>query len=60
MPQFDVKLLIEFFPVILSALPVTLKLAGVAAVLGLLFGALMAVVRVERVPVLRQVAAFLV
>ncbi|MDR0637932.1 MAG: amino acid ABC transporter permease [Spirochaetaceae bacterium] len=60
MPAFDIKLLIEFFPVILSALPVTLKLAGIAAFFGLLFGALMAVVRVERVPVLRQLAAFLV
>jgi L-cystine transport system permease protein len=60
MSRFDVKLLIEFFPAILSALPVTLKLAGAAATLGLLFGALMAVMRVERVPVLRQAAAFLV
>ena len=60
MPRFDVKLLIEFFPAILSALPVTLKLAGIAAFLGLLFGALLAIVRIERVPVLRQIAAFLV
>jgi L-cystine transport system permease protein len=60
MPKFDFALLIEFFPAIFSALPVTLKLVGVAASLGLLFGVLMAVVRIERVPVLRQAAAFLV
>jgi L-cystine transport system permease protein len=60
MPRFDVKLLIEFFPAILSALPVTLKLAGAAASLGLLFGVLMAIVRIERIPVLREIAAFLV
>jgi L-cystine transport system permease protein len=60
MPQFDVNLLIEFFPAIFFALSVTLKLAGVAASLGLLFGVLMAIARIERVPVLRQVAAFLV
>jgi L-cystine transport system permease protein len=60
MPQFDFKLLIEFFPAILAALPVTLKLVGVAASLGLLFGVLMAVLRIERVPVFREVAVFLV
>ncbi|MDR2659181.1 MAG: amino acid ABC transporter permease [Spirochaetaceae bacterium] len=52
--------MIEFFPAILAALPVTLKLVGVAVSLGLLFGVLMAVLRIEQVPVLRQVSAFLV
>jgi L-cystine transport system permease protein len=60
MQPFDFKLLIEFFPVILSALPLTLKLVGVAMSAGFLFGAAMAIVRIERVPVLRQIAAFLV
>jgi L-cystine transport system permease protein len=60
MPRFDFKLLVEFFPAILAALPVTLKLVGVAASFGLLFGVLMAVLRIERVPVLSEVAAFLV
>ncbi|MDR1220635.1 MAG: amino acid ABC transporter permease [Treponema sp.] len=60
MQPFDVKTLIEFFPVILSALPLTLKLVGVAITAGLLFGAIMAIMRIERVPVLRQVSAFLV
>jgi L-cystine transport system permease protein len=60
MPRFDVRLLIDFFPVIFSALPVTLKLVGVAMSLGLLFGVLMAVLRIEQVPVLKEVSAFLV
>ncbi|MDR1030338.1 MAG: amino acid ABC transporter permease [Treponema sp.] len=60
MQPFDVKTLIEFFPVILSALPLTLKLVGIAITAGFLFGAIMAIMRIERVPVLRQVSAFLV
>jgi L-cystine transport system permease protein len=60
MANFDIMLLIKFFPPILSALPLTLKLTGVAASTGLLFGALMAVMRVERVPLLGQASAFLV
>ncbi|MDR1095178.1 MAG: ABC transporter permease subunit, partial [Spirochaetaceae bacterium] len=60
MRQFDFKTLVEFFPVILSALPLTLKLVGVAITAGGLFGAVMAIMRIERVPVLSQVSAFLV
>jgi L-cystine transport system permease protein len=60
MQAFDFKTLIEFFPVILSALPLTLKLVGVAISAGFLFGAIMAVMRIERAPALGQVSAFLV
>ncbi|MDR1231630.1 MAG: amino acid ABC transporter permease [Spirochaetaceae bacterium] len=60
MRQFDFKMLVEFFPIILSALPLTLRLVGVAIVAGGLFGVIMAIMRIERVPVLSQVSAFLV
>ena len=45
-------------PNLLKYLPVTLQLAGLSMCIGLVFGLLLAVIRLKRIPVLRQLAAF--
>jgi L-cystine transport system permease protein len=60
MTNFSFIYVIENFPKILQALPVTLKIVFVAMVLGIVLGALLAIVRIERVPVLDKIAAVLV
>ncbi|MDR2864063.1 MAG: amino acid ABC transporter permease [Spirochaetaceae bacterium] len=57
---FDWYYVIDFFPKILQALPVTLLIVCVAAVAGLILGALMAIVRIERLSVLHSVVAVIV
>ncbi|GHU98889.1 cysteine ABC transporter permease [Spirochaetia bacterium] len=46
-----------YLPRLLTALPKTLSIVGVASVVGLAIGLLIAIIRIERVPVLRQIAA---
>ncbi|WP_430610083.1 amino acid ABC transporter permease [Enterococcus sp. DIV0876] len=57
---FQWQLVWEYFPKILSALPVTLMIVGVATVVGLILGILLAFIRVEKVPVLSQMATVFV
>jgi His/Glu/Gln/Arg/opine family amino acid ABC transporter permease subunit len=50
----------EFFPKILSALPVTLLIVGIATLVGLVLGSFIAFIRVEKIPILNQIAAVFV
>ncbi len=53
---FDVKLVFEQIPDLLTYLPVTLELTLVAVLIGLLLGLVIALVRMNRVAVLSQIA----
>lgn len=55
---FDFDLVMKQIPDLLKYLPVTLELAGLSMCIGLVFGLLLAVIRLKRIPVLRQLAAF--
>ena len=55
---FDFDLVMKQIPNLLKYLPVTLQLAGLSMCIGLVFGLLLAVIRLKRIPVLRQLAAF--
>jgi L-cystine transport system permease protein len=57
MIRFEWKYVFEYFPKILAFLPTTLLIVAVAAVFGLLIGALFAVARIEKIPVLREISA---
>lgn len=52
---FDVKLIFEQIPTILKYLPVTLELAFVSMVFGLILGLLIAVIKMKEIPVLKQI-----
>ena len=51
---FNIELAEKYFPKILSALPTTLMIVFVATIIGLVLGALIAMIRIEKVPVLSQ------
>jgi L-cystine transport system permease protein len=57
---FSLGRVFEYFPLILSKLPVTLSIVGISMLLGLVLGTLIAMVRINRIPVLREAAAILV
>ena len=57
---FSWDLVWEFFPKILSALPVTLLIVGIATLVGLVLGSFIALIRVEKIPILNQIAAIFV
>jgi L-cystine transport system permease protein len=54
---FQWRFVWEYLPKILQALPTTLLIVLVGTVSGLILGLILAVIRIERVPVLRQIAA---
>jgi L-cystine transport system permease protein len=60
MTPFEWKYVWEYFPKILGSLPTTMLIVVVSGVFGMILGTLMAVARIERVPVARQAAAVLV
>ncbi len=47
---------VEYFPKIIKYLPVTLKVAAVSAVFGLLLGMILAIIRIYKIPLLEQIA----
>ena len=49
---FDLKLVFTSIPELLEKLPITLELAGLAMVLGLLLGLLMAIIKIKKIKVL--------
>ena len=53
--MFEVNLIWEYWPVVLQGLGMTLKLTGIAILFGIIFGFLIALVKINRVPVLRQI-----
>ncbi len=57
---FDIKLVFTQIPDILKALPVTLEMVAFALLIGLALGALLAVIRISKIPVLSQLAVFFV
>jgi polar amino acid transport system permease protein len=57
---FDPSVMVSSFPYILSKLPVTLELTVVSVVAGLLIGFLLALVKINKTPILAQVCAFFV
>lgn len=57
---FNIELAEKYFPKILSALPTTLLIVFVATIIGLVLGALIAMIRIEKVPILTQFSAIFV
>lgn len=57
MDLFRLEYLFYFFPRVLEALPVTLLIVFVATIIGTIVGLLVALIRIERIPVLSQIAA---
>lgn len=55
---FDFGLVGRQLPELLKYLPITLELAVLSMMIGLAVGLLLAVIRIKRIPVLRQIAAF--
>ena len=53
---FDFKLVFTEIPDLLRYLPITLELTAVAMIIGLLLGLIIAVVRINKIPVLSQIA----
>ena len=57
---FDFKLVIEYFPQILSRLHITLIIVITATLFGVIFGALIALVRINKLLILSQIAGVFV
>ena len=57
---FDWQLVFTEIPALLKYLPVTLELTIIALLIGWLVGLLIAVVKIKKIPVLQQIAAFFV
>lgn len=57
---FNWQLVLKYFPAVFAKLPVTLMIVGIATVIGLVLGVILAFTRIERVPVLSQIAAVFV
>jgi L-cystine transport system permease protein len=55
MELFSFRRLVEYFPLILAKLPLTLAIAGVSMTLGLILGTIAAVIRINKIPVLNQI-----
>lgn len=53
---FDYHYLLELFPQIIKAFPVTFFIVTISTIVGLLLGLILAVVRIERVPLFNQLA----
>jgi L-cystine transport system permease protein len=58
--NFNFISIFENLPGILQALPVTLSIVLVSMISGIIVGALLAIVRIERVPVLQRIAVVLI
>jgi L-cystine transport system permease protein len=57
---FNIKLVFEYFPQILSKLPVTLAIVVFATIAGVILGTLIALIRINKIPVLQQFAVVFV
>lgn len=57
---FDVELVFTSIPELLQQLPITLELAGLGMVMGLLLGLVMAVIKMKNIKVLTQLTNFII
>lgn len=57
---FDAKLVFEQIPSFLKYLPVTIELTAISLVIGWTVGLLLAIIKIKRIPVLRQIATVFV
>ena len=57
MKLFDWQLVFTQIPTILSALPITIELTLIATLIGYVLGLLLALIKINKIPVLRQLAA---
>ena len=60
MKLFDFQQVLKNIPELLAYLPITLELALLSMVMGLLLGLLLAIIKIKKIPVLRQLAAIFV
>jgi L-cystine transport system permease protein len=58
--DWDAKFIIEYIPIVLKALPVTLSIVAVSALLGIALGFILALIRIEKIPVLNQLAIVII
>lgn len=58
--MFDASLIWRYLPIVLQGLPTSLELTALATVFGILLGFLIALVKINQVPVLRQICALYV
>lgn len=57
---FDVELVFTSIPELLQQLPITLELAGLGMVMGLLLGLVMALIKMKNIKVLTQITNFMI
>lgn len=61
MPKlFDFELVFRNIPKILEYLPITLELAGLSMVFGILLGLLLAIIKIKKIPVLHQISSIFI
>ncbi len=53
---FDIKMVFIQIPLLLTYLPVTLELAVVAMIVSLILGLILALIKIKKIPVLKQIA----
>lgn len=53
---FDIKMVFTQIPDLLTYLPVTLELAVVAMIVSLILGLILALIKMKKIPVLKQIA----
>ena len=58
--MFDISLVWEYWPIVLTGLPVTLKMTAIAIVFSIFFGLIIALIKINNVPVLKQLCALYV
>jgi len=57
---FDISVVFSSIPKLLKYLPISLEITAVSMVLGLLFGLLLAIIRIKKIPVIDKIVAFFV
>lgn len=55
--MFDVSLIWEYWPIVLQGISVTLELTAVATLVGIVFGFMIALVKINRIPILVQICS---
>src|SRR4029079_18529216 len=58
--MFDVKLIWEYWPIIMRGFPMTLTLTAISMVFGVFFGLIIALIKIDKVPVLKEICALYV